>query len=239
MNETYYAGVYWPSRGESPEACALRAEALFGQLASLDPTLSPWFEQANSRAAALKSQFVPDEKSFIELFKKKKYQTAPGEIAFSAWNGEKEASSVVELSCGPPSAHTVDVCLFRPPARGAAAERLLSSVAVARALRAMALAWNPEFGIATSHVHRDEVLKLKEAGTFVGWVMYLSHQRGQVPALPAPVQVEPVANQGTLIVLTPERFTASNPDHRALAGQVQELLDDAGLLKPVTGRPSR
>ncbi|MCY1044404.1 Imm52 family immunity protein [Corallococcus sp. bb12-1] len=69
--------------------------------------------------------------------------------------------------------------------------------------------------------------------------LVLSHQRGKVPALPAPVQVEPVENQGTLIILTPERFTASNPDHLTLAGQVQELLGDAGLLKPVTERLSR
>ncbi|WP_425434244.1 Imm52 family immunity protein [Myxococcus fulvus] len=54
-----------------------------------------------------------------------------------------------------------------------------------------------------------------------------------MPPLPAPVRIESVEDKGTLIVLTPERFTASNPDHVALAERVRELLDRAGLLKPL------
>jgi hypothetical protein len=63
--------------------------------------------------------------------------------------------------------------------------------------------------------------------------MYLSARRGPVPPLPAPVRMEPVEDKGTLIVLTPERFTEANPEHVALAGRVSEMLDQAGLLKPV------
>jgi hypothetical protein len=95
----------------------------------------------------------------------------------------------------------------------------------------MALAWEPEWSIATSQVHRDEVLKLSKAGTFVGWVMYFARSRGTLPPLPAPVRTEPVGDKGTLVILTPERFTASNPEHVALAARVQELLVGSGLLK--------
>jgi hypothetical protein len=49
------------------------------------------------------------------------------------------------------------------------------------------------------------------------------------------VRVEPVEDKGTLVILTPERFTASNPEHVALAATVQELLGRAGLLKPLYG----
>ena len=63
--------------------------------------------------------------------------------------------------------------------------------------------------------------------------MYFSRQRGTVPPLPAPVRIEPVEDKGALIILTPERFTASNPEHVALAARVQELLDRAGLLRPM------
>lgn len=55
-------------------------------------------------------------------------------------------------------------------------------------------------------------------------------RRGPVPPLPAPVRIEPVEDQGTLIILTPERFTARSPEHVALAARVRELLDRAGLL---------
>ncbi len=89
-----------------------------------------------------------------------------------------------------------------------------------------------------SHEHRDKV----EVGhvprsPYVGWVTYLARHRGTVPPLPAPVRIEPVEGKGTLIVLTPERFTASNPEHVALAERVRELLDRAGLLKPLSVQP--
>lgn len=100
-------------------------------------------------------------------------------------------------------------------------------------VRAMALAWEPECAIATSEAHRDLLPQPPRAGTFVGWVTYFSRRRGSVPPLPAPVRVEPVEDKGTLVILTPERFTAANPEHIALAARVQELLTQAGLLGPL------
>ncbi|MFL5344598.1 MAG: Imm52 family immunity protein, partial [Hyalangium sp.] len=70
-------------------------------------------------------------------------------------------------------------------------------------------------------------------GTFVGWVTYLSRRRGMVPPLPAPVRIEPVEDKGALIILTPDRLTAGNPDHVELGRRVGKLLDKAGLLQPI------
>jgi hypothetical protein len=53
------------------------------------------------------------------------------------------------------------------------------------------------------------------------------------------VRIEPVEDKGTLIILTPERFTASNPEHVALAERVRELLDRAGLLTVKPAKSSR
>ena len=63
--------------------------------------------------------------------------------------------------------------------------------------------------------------------------MYFAHHLGAIPPLPTPVRIEPVEDKGSLIILTPERFTVSNPEHVALAERVRELLDGAGLLKPI------
>ena len=52
----------------------------------------------------------------------------------------------------------------------------------------------------------------------------------------SPVRIEPVDSLGTLITLTPERFTTSNPEHLALAKRVRELLERAGLLGRGTRR---
>ncbi|KFE63927.1 hypothetical protein DB31_2339 [Hyalangium minutum] len=84
--------------------------------------------------------------------------------------------------------------------------------------------------MVTSTAHRDSVTEKPKAGTFVGWVMYFSRLRGPVPPLPAPVRIERVEDKGTLVILTPERFTVSNPEHVALAARVHELLARAGLL---------
>jgi hypothetical protein len=65
--------------------------------------------------------------------------------------------------------------------------------------------------------------------------MYFAHHWGVVPPLPSPVRVEPVEDKGTLVILTPERFTVDNPAHVALADEVRASLDKAGLLKESSG----
>ncbi len=109
---------------------------------------------------------------------------------------------------------------------------------MAEVLRAMAMAWDPEWGVATSYEHQEMITKEDSPDTFVGWVMYFSWLRGKVPPLPAPVRIEPVEDKGTLVILTPERFTASNPEHVALADRVHKLLDRAGLLRPLQPWPA-
>lgn len=233
MTETYYAGVYWPGRPESLEACSRRAELLFQRLAVLDPSLASWFEQAASREAALKAHFTPDAATLLGLFQKPKYQQGGGQLAFSAWNGKPDDSSVINFACGSPTLDTVDLCVLTPPSKGLAAERLLSVSAITQMLRAMVLAWEPTWGVFTSDAHRDEVSEFADVGTFLGWVTYLARHLGTVPPLPAPVRVEPVEDRGTLIILPPERLTVGNPEHVALARHVTELLTRDGLLQPM------
>ncbi|MFP2931477.1 Imm52 family immunity protein [Pyxidicoccus sp. 3LG] len=233
MSENYYAGVYWPSRKESAEACAQRATSLFQGLSALDPTWAHWFGTGKTRKQALEKRLPLVASTFEQLFSLKKHQVVGG-FSFVAWNGEANGSATgVTCTCGIASPYVSNACTVNPPRRGPIAERLIDATVMSRALHAMALAWEPEWGVATSDHHRDEVLKRPKTGTFVGWVMYFSHSRGTVPPLPPPVRVEPVEDKGTLIILTPERFTANNPGHVALAAQVQDLLDKAGLLRPL------
>ncbi|NOK10791.1 Imm52 family immunity protein [Corallococcus exercitus] len=228
MTETYYAGVYWPERPEPLERYARRAEVLFQRLASTDPSLASWYEQGPSREAALNSRFTPDARSLSQLFAKKKYQIGEGEISFAAWNGQAAGSSVVNFSCGSP----VDLCVWTPAARG-----LLSVEKVSQLLSAMVAAWEPDWGVFTSDEHRDTVSESGDVGTFVGWITYFSRHRGPVPPLPGPVRVEPLEDKGTLVILPPERFTLANPEHVALAEEVRERLDRAGLLEPIGVAP--
>jgi hypothetical protein len=99
----------------------------------------------------------------------------------------------------------------------------------------MVPAWEPDWAFATSYSYEDKYKEPDSAPFSLGWVTYLSHRLGRVPPLPAPVRIGPVDDKGTLIVLTPERFTITNADHVMLARRVRELLARAGLMPSVTG----
>ena len=235
MTEGYYAGVYWSSRKESAEVCARRTEALFQGLGSLEPTWASWYGTGGSREQALRRRLEPRASTFEHLFASPKHQLLGG-FSLTAWNGEPQGSATgILLRCGLTSTSVSTSCTLNPPQQGPVARRVVDAEVMTRALHTLALAWEPEWGIATSDSHRAEVLKASEPGTFVGWLMYFSHSRGTVPPLPAPVRIVPVANKGTLVILTPERFTASNSEHVALAASVRERLDGAGLMKPLGG----
>ena len=139
-----------------------------------------------------------------------------------------EGGSNLSFYCDPEPLQ-ISNCIFNAPVEGPTAERLLQAPALARVLRTMVVAWEPDWGIATSEEHQFTFVKDQRADTFPGWIMYFSRRRGEVPALPAPVRVEPVEDKGTLVILTPERFSAANPAHVQLAAEVAEVLNRAGL----------
>jgi hypothetical protein len=238
MIETYYAGSYWLDRPESAEACARRAERFFHLLGCCDPAWTRWYETAGSFEEARERLFPTDAENFQKLFARKEHRIGEG-FSFHLWTGDNlEETSGVDGNCGHSSLHLPSTCVLRPYDEGLIGERVLTTPVMTEVLRAMALAWDPEWGVATSHEHRDSVTATAKPGTFVGWVMYFSRLRGTVPPLPAPVRIEPVEDKGTLVLLTPERFTASNPEHVALAARVHELLDRARLLRPLQPLPA-
>lgn len=245
MNETWYAGAYWLGRKESAEACARRAETFFRSMGRCDPSWSTWCEAAESFEASRLLPFEPDAANLARMFGRRENQEPGDGVSLWAWAGSRrDEVTGVSLRCGSASHQTSAVCLLKPPSYGPVAERVVSAGVMKQVLRNMAVAWEPEWAVATSDNHRDMVSGRARAGTFVGWMMYFSRRRGEVPPLPKPVQVEPVEGLGTLVVLTPDRFSAANPEHVELAAQVREALRCAKLLgalrpwKPV-GYPGR
>jgi hypothetical protein len=238
MRETYYAGSYWHARSESAEACARRAERFFHLLGRCDPAWTRWYETADSFEEARKLQFTTDAAHFQKLFAQEEHQIGDG-FTFHLWTGDNlQETSGVDVACGSADPWFRTNCVLKPYDEGLIGERVLTAPVMTEVLRAMALAWDPEWGVATSETHRDSVTERAKPGTFVGWVMYFSRLRGTVPPLPAPVRIEPVEDKGTLVILTPERFTASNPEHVALAARVHELLNRAGLLRKLQPWPA-
>ena len=238
MKETYYVGTYWLARRESAESCAQRAESFFRLLATCDPSLARWFRKGRTLKEALKHPIESDAASLAKVFNQQAQQEgrfADDGFSLRGWNGQThEAASSLSFLCGDASVWVSNLCLFDPPAEGPAEERILQAPVLAQILRAMAVAWEPEWGVALSHELRDRVVpESSKTGTFVGWLTYFSHRRGPLPPLPPPVRVEPVEDKGTLVILTPERLTATNPAHVALVRDVSERLAQASLLTPL------
>lgn len=239
--DEYYVGTYWLVRREPAESCAVRTESFFRRLAACDPSLAHWFRKGRTLKKALRHRIETDSASLLTAFRQQEQEEGrfPTDgFSLRGWNGEvREAASSIDLRCGDASLWVPNICLFSPPQEGAAAERFLQVPMLTRILSVMAATWEPEWGIVTSHELRDTLSESPKTGTFVGWLTYFSLRRGEVPPLPAPVQVEPVEDKGTLVILTPERLTASNSAHVALAREVSERLGHAGLLTPL--RPWR
>jgi hypothetical protein len=242
MSESYYVGSYWPPRPEPAEACARRMEEFFRLLGRCEPTWIHWYETANSFEEARKRQVRTDAANLTRLLEKKENRIGDG-FFYGLWAGDAPKESTgLNGGCGSASPWSHSNCVLTPPSKGTISERVLTAPVMAEALRAMALAWEPEYGIASSDQHRRLITPPEEfphPGNFVGWMMYFSQARGAVPPLPAPVRVEPVEDKGTLLLLTPERFTASNPEHVELAAHVHAVLAEAGLLRPVYPVPSQ
>ncbi len=234
MKDTYYAGSYWLARHEPIEACAHRAETFFRLLSPHEPTWSRWHQTANSFEQARKRQITPDAAAFKKILGKKSNRIGDG-FQYWVWAGDNpDETTSASGFCGSADYIPTSSCVLIPPGSGSVSERVSTASVLTEVVRAMALAWEPEWAVATSRQHREMVVKgFPAAGTFVGWVMYFSRKRGPLPPLPAPVRMELVEDKGTLVILTPERFTASNPEHVALAARVHELLDRAGLLRPL------
>jgi len=239
MRETYYAGSYWLARPEPAEVCARRAERFFHLLGRCDPAWTRWCETAGSFEDARKRPFAPEAEGFQKLFRDQE-KRGDEEFSLHLWTGDsQEETSGVDGACGSADPSLPSSCVLRPHKQGPIGERVLTAPVMTEVLRAMVLAWEPEWGVVTSHQYDDLVSEqVMTAGTSVGWVMYFSWLRGTVPPLPAPVRIEHVEDKGTLVLLTPERFAASNPEHVALAARVRELLDRGGLLRPLQPWPA-
>ena len=201
-----------------------------------------WFKQGKNLREARKQRLVLDRPALEKMLRRGKDRTFE-DLGFriGAWNGAEDEydSTSFYIKCGGHATEVANLCLFHLPNRqsettmGPNAERVNTAGVLSGLVRCMAEAWEPEWAVAPSSAHRDLVAPKPETGTFVGWVMYHANSRGPVPPLPEPVRVEPVEDKGTLIVLTPERFTVTNPEHVALARRVHLLLEPAGLLRPL------
>jgi hypothetical protein len=242
--ETYFAMVSWAPRRESSESCAHRAFALLEALERLEPSLRDFWIWSRGRkkvrvpvlanreqAAQIISRNVnrnDGDRKVIENLGFSGTFVATVESDVTPKNGE---SLFLRFDCGCFGSSS-NSCSMDLPVDPPVANRVLKWDVLAELMRLMLDTMGGDNGLITSHAHWDLVndhpITTDEP---VGWLMYFSREQGVVPPLPAPVRIEPVGDKGTLVILTPERLTAANPEHVELGRQVRRLLSKAGLLK--------
>jgi hypothetical protein len=144
----------------------------------------------------------------------------------------REFSSLT-TKCGSYAENVPNACVLNLPSEGEPMERVVQGPIIENIIRTMIRAWDPDWGVVNSSTHQL-LNKSTSPGPRTGWMMYLSHRWAVPPALPSPVRVEQVDDKGSLLILTPERFTASNPEHVALASRIREAFSQAGLLRRFT-----
>jgi hypothetical protein len=244
LEEAYYVGAYWGVRREPVGECARRAEFFFQLLARCDASLSQWYRRGRvARGSPGHPVNTQHREELEELLLQGRNRTdlhkrVIEELGFGleVWNQRPDArATTVSIHCGGYTEAVGNVCLLDPPSEGEAAERMLSLPTLIQVLTCMITAWDPDWGVVNSNRSLLELAPdAPKTDAAVGWVTYFARRRGPVPPLPAPVRIEPVGSLGMLVVLTPERFTASNPEHMALGRRVRELLSRAGLLRAAT-----
>jgi hypothetical protein len=241
MSETYGIKAYWAERPEPAEECARRAEMFFRLLSECHPDFARWYEKSSSARKALQLGFEPTRETFLRFFGREKYQSGNDGFWFGAWTGHEaqDQGAMLMLGCGSKAEVAPNFLWLFLPEEAQGHEQLLSAPVVAGAMRAIAVAWEPEWAVATADGLWDELSGGSQLGCFVGWMTYFSRGRGEVPALPAPVRVEPVGDKGALVTLTPERLTPSNSEHVALAWRTQRALEERGLFRLMVPPASR
>jgi hypothetical protein len=239
LEETYYVGAYWDARREEVGECARRAELFLHMLAQCDASLGQWYPIGRVRRGAQRLLVKTDDRQELEklLLRGRNRATSNRsvveELGFGlhVFNKSPEAGrTYLDISCGVYAKWVSNVCLLVPPSRGEISERLLTVPVLAQVMECMVKAWDPDCGVVASDNAIDLIPQTEKWDVRVGWLTYFARRLGTVPPLPAPVSIKPVGELGTLVILTPERFTVSNPEHIAQGLRVRDLLNRAGLL---------
>jgi Immunity protein 52 len=245
--EDYYAGVSWGPRRESSHECAQRAFALLEALERLDPCFRDYWTWSRGRKK-VPVPILPNREAAEQIIARSVnrddvnrkviedlgfYTSFIRDLEIVPGYRKKNYQTLfLRFGCGCYAPRMRNSCVMYLPRYPPASERVLRGDLLAQLTRIFVDTLDAEAVLITSDMHRDVVngpSPWKEE--LVGWVMYFARERGVVPPLPTPVRIESVGDKGTLIILTPERLTVSNPEHVELGHQVRRLLRNAGLLK--------
>lgn len=243
MDESYYLGMYWGARAESPRAIAERLSTTMVRLGECDELLGRWNEQANSYREALRLVVEPKPEAIEPLFTTIE-PARPTRFGHDLllWNG-REASGLrckLRLVAGKVPTIPGDTgnrLLLYPPYD--LAQATYTPAVMARVMVVLVQVWQPDSAVMMSdeyeerHVFQDDELPIPGKPR-VGWMTYLRAER--LTGLPAqvPCKTVDIDDLGTLFIVTDEhRFSADNPEDVARAQALTAFLEEHGALETI------
>ena len=243
MIESYYLGAYWGIRKESVEECAHRLAGFLQCLTECDPSFAHWFKKGESRKEALSFEINAGIATLQTLLLAGQHRADIGQkimenlgFLIGLWNGASNdaESAGLMIQCGSYAPRPgFNFCVINLPYGEIERERLLCVPVLEAVTKCVVSAWDPDWSVITSRQYQDKVPLPPSNAPRMGWMLYLSSRRGEVPPLPSSTTVAQLGKQGTLVITTQERFTASNPSHVETANEIAKILAQAGLLGPL------
>lgn len=239
MSESYYVGGYWGNQPEQPSESAVRTASLLAALASRDEVFKQWYPKGKSRSKARESPIggSDDLRRMFEagVNRRDLDGRAIEELGrrVALWNGRSDAGSSLSVRCGG-SASTTKVwipnsCVLTIPDDAPASDRLANVNALLAVLGDVVSAFDPKWALVDS----SSSLHSAPPGTpVVGWITYLRDldpESFTVPDGASVVRLEP----GTVVVVTNQRFQASNHDHVSRARALERTLANRGVMDRV------
>ena len=246
MAETCSLWTWWrPDHKETPEECARQALVFFAELARVDPVFATFETTSRKRGKYVDTPVPTDVEGLARLFAKGVIRTHRGGSVMEDLGYKIHATtpsrrygsetSYVSLTVrGGTAGRNCNSGILNLYVEGDDYEQVVNVPTLTRLFHATVSAFGPQVGTAGFNRFEDALTDvpshLRTEELEVNWLMYFSRAWGTVPPLPAPVRIEPVGKEGTLVILSPERVSASNPEDVQLGRQVQVLLRKAGLL---------
>lgn len=178
QDEPTYLGVYWGDRVESPQELAVRLRRCLHDIAAISSLLDRWHRKGPRRALAQGLLAVDEGELSRQLASSGSDHAggAPGHpvvgYRWTAWNGDDEAPVGVSMTGGAKASHrgVTNSFVLTMPSSKTAGQLYLASRAL---FGAVVDAWDPDWGVWTSHQLRNE-LDADGNRPMAGWLTYLS-----------------------------------------------------------------
>lgn len=231
-------GAYWPPRREPIESCAKRIATFLGSIQRIDPLLNIWFPGPSNKERRHDEIPITVEVIADELATSARVPDFQPDLGFriSLWNGKDPGEGVImSCKCSSYLQHPPlnNLCLLKFFLTEDAKRRLIRPDVLRQILQTLVTCFDADWGAVSTSRSSIEGPALAPR---VGWLTFLSEERGPIPRLPAPFEVTEVKGLGSVVAAVRGHFDAGNVEHVRSVKELTALLDQAGLLYPTPER---